>query len=151
MADVRVPRLNKVMLSGWIANDIELKYTPKGTAVVKFAIGVEKNFKDSSGQWQKQSSFLDIVAWEKWAEALNNNARKGSPIIVEGRIDARTYVDKDNNNRKAVEITAEYIQFLEYKPRDSDAPLDSHDDVPLPDETSAPQSRSQVTNDDVPF
>ncbi len=150
MAEIRVPRLNKVMLSGRITNDIELRYTAKGTAVVKFTLAVDKNFKDSAGQWQSQTSFLDVVAWEKWAEAVNNNAHKGSPVIVEGRIDARTYVDKDNNNRKAVEITAEYIQFLEYKPRsDSDSPLDSHEDVPLPDESSVP--KPQVTNDDVPF
>jgi single-stranded DNA-binding protein len=67
---------------------------------------------------------------------------------VEGRIEARTYVDKDNNNRKAVEIIAEYIHFLEFKPR-SDAPLSNSDDVPLPDENTV--SPSQITKDDVPF
>jgi single-strand DNA-binding protein len=138
------------MLSGRIANDIELRYTAKGTAVVKFTLAVDKSSKDASGQWQNQAVFIDVVAWEKWAEALNNNAHKGSPVVLEGKIDARTYVDKDNNNRKAVEIIAEYIQFLEYKNRsESEAPLDSHSDVPIPEENNS--SQSQVTNDDVPF
>lgn len=149
MADLRLPRLNRVLLSGRITNDIELRYTAKGTPVVRFTIAVDKAVKDESGQWQNQASFIEIVAWSKWAESVNNNAHKGSPIIVEGRIEARTYVDNNNQNRKVVEITAEYIQFLEYKPKtDETMQPGSHDDsAPMPEDISQPQ----VTNDDVPF
>jgi len=150
MADLRLPRLNRVLLSGRIVNDIEMRYTAKGTPVVSFALAVDRAVKDATGQYQNQTSFIDIVAWTKWAEAINNNAHKGSPILVEGRLETRNYVDSNNNKRKSVEVIAEYVQFLEYKPRSDDASQsDDHDiDVPLPDEDT---SQPQVTNDDVPF
>ncbi|TFH44550.1 MAG: single-stranded DNA-binding protein [ANME-2 cluster archaeon] len=150
MAELRLPRLNKVFLSGRITNDIEMRYTAKGTPVVRFSLAVDKSFKDATGQWQNQAIFIDVVAWEKWAEAVNNNAHKGSPVVLEGRIEARTYVDKDNNNRKVTEIIAEYIQFLEYKPKtEGAAQTGEHEETtPMPEDESA---QSQVTNDDVPF
>lgn len=135
------------MLSGRITHDIDLKYTPKGTPVVRFALAVDKSFKDDSGVWQNSSCFIDVVAWSKWAESLSNNAHKGSAVVVEGRIDARTYVDGSGNNRKAVEIVAEYIQFLEYRSK-GEADHSGSDDVPLPEEHGI---ESHVTNDDVPF
>lgn len=148
MADLKLPRMNKVFLSGRIANDIDLKYTPKGTPVVRFALAVDRAFKDDSGNWQNATSFIDVVAWTKWAESVGNNAHKGSPIMVEGRIDARTYTDSNGNNRKAVEVTAEYIQFLEFKDKSDHS--SSSDEVPLPDEFGAPMNAG-ITNDDVPF
>jgi len=145
MADIRVPRLNKVMLSGRITHDIDLKYTPKGTPVVRFVVAVDKSFKDEAGNWQTQATFLDVVAWSKWAESVSSHAHKGTPVVIEGRIEARSYVDANGNNRKAVEIIAEYIQFLEYKGKpESDS---GSNDVPLPEEYGTEPS----TTDDVPF
>ncbi len=152
MADLRLPKLNRVFISGRITNDIELRYTAKGTPVVRFTLAVDKSFKDATGQWQNQAIFIDVVAWDKWAESVNNNAHKGSPVIIEGRIEVRTYVDKDNNNRKVTEIIAEYIQFLEYRPKSDEAQSSHTDvndsDVPIPEEDP---SQTPVTNDDVPF
>jgi single-strand DNA-binding protein len=149
MADLRLPRINKVLLSGRITNDIELRYTAKGTPVVRFTLAVDKAVKDATGQWQNQSSFLEVVAWTKWAEAVNNNAHKGSPVIVEGRLEARTFVDSNNVNRKVVEITAEYIQFLEIRSRDEAAHSEEFGTEPPISEDEPAQA--QVTNDDVPF
>jgi single-strand DNA-binding protein len=150
MADLKFPRLNKVILSGRVANDIELRYTPKGTPVVRFTLAFDRSVKDATGQYQNQASFLDIVAWSKWAETLSNSAHKGSPLIVEGHIETRNYTDSNNVNRKAVEVIAEYIQFLEYKPRtDETGSGPDHEAEP-----SAPEdeiTQPQVTNDDVPF
>lgn len=150
MSDLRLPKLNRVLLSGRIANDIEMRYTAKGTPVVRITLAVDRSVKDATGQYQNQASFIDVVAWSKWAEALINNAHKGSPIIVEGHIEARSYVDSNNVNRKAVEIISEYIQFLEFKQRneDTNAAVISEGDVPMPEEYS---SQPPITNDDVPF
>jgi single-strand DNA-binding protein len=150
MADLRLPRINKVLLSGRITNDIELRYTAKGTPVVRFTLAVDRAVKDATGQWQNQSSFLEVVAWSKWAESVNNSAHKGSPVIVEGRLEARSYVDSNNVNRKVVEIIAEYIQFLESRPRDEATQAEEHegDIPPIPEEET---THAQVTNDDVPF
>jgi single-strand DNA-binding protein len=147
MADLRFPRINKVILSGRIANDIELRYTAKGTPVVRFTLAFDRPVKDASGQYQNQASFLDVVAWSKWAETLNNSAHKGSPLIVEGHIETRNYTDSNNVNRKAVEVIAEYIQFLEARAKSDEGSPEEH-------ETRTPEeehNHSQVTNDDVPF
>jgi len=144
MADLRLPNINKIMLCGRITQDIELRYTPKGTPVVRFTLAFDRSFKDDTGTWQKVANFIEVVAWSKWAESLSNQAHKGSPLIVEGRLETRTYVDSNNVNRKVVEIIAEYIK----KPRAEGDTPGSNDEVPLPNE-EIPQA--QVTNDDVPF
>jgi single-strand DNA-binding protein len=137
MAELRPPKLNRVLISGRITFDIEKKLTPKGTAVVRFALAVDKSFKDASGQWQNEAVVVDCIAWEKWADALEQNAHKGSPIVLEGRIEARNYTDKDNNNRKVTEVVADYIQFLEYKPKDASEP-ELQSTKPEPDNPDMP-------------
>jgi single-strand DNA-binding protein len=137
MAELRLPKLNKVLISGRITLDIEKKLTARGTAVVRFALAVDKSFKDASGQWQNEAVFVDCAAWEKWADALEQNAHKGSPIVLEGRIEARNYTDKDNNNRKVTEVVADYIQFLEYKPKDASEP-ELQSTKPEPDNPDMP-------------
>jgi single-strand DNA-binding protein len=150
MADLKLPRLNKVIISGRITNDIEMRYTAKGTPVVRFTLAVDRAVKDATGQFQNQASFLEVVAWSKWADALNNSGHKGSPVIVEGHLETRSYTDSNNANRKSVEIIAEYIQFLEYRPKTEESGQgESHDaDGSMPEEESV---QPQITNDDVPF
>jgi single-strand DNA-binding protein len=134
---MRLPNLNKVLLSGRITNDVELKHTPSGTSVTKFTLAVNKSSKDAQGNWQNVASFLDVVAWDKLAERISAGCKKGSPVIVEGRIEARSYVDKDKNNRKAVEIVADHVQILE-----------SAQDDQLP---SVQNTQTDTVSDDMPF
>lgn len=147
MADLKLPRLNKVIIAGRITADIELKYTPKGTAVVKTTVAMDKTWKDENEVWQKATIFVDVVAWAFAAENLAKMAHKGTPVIVEGRIETRSYVDNNNVNRKVFEIIAENIQTLEWKPRTEGGQDDEN--APLPDENSMPTSHG--TTDDVPF
>lgn len=146
MADLRMPRLNHIVVSGRIGNEIELKYTPKGAPVVKFAIAHDRNYKDESDQWQTVTSWIDCVAWNKWAEFCANNLKKGSPVIIEGRLETRNWTDQNNQTRKQYEITVENIQLLEWKPKEGGEP--TNEEVPLPSEESAPHT---ATKDDVPF
>jgi single-strand DNA-binding protein len=88
---------------------------------------------------------VDVVAWSNWAESVNKQAGKGSAVMVEGRIETRSYVDNNNVNRKVFEVIAEYIHFLEWKPRTEGG----DEDVPLPEEFPAPAA--ETTKDDVPF
>lgn len=147
MADLKVPRLNKVMIAGRITRELELKYTPKGTPVVNFSVAMDKRFKDESDQWQSVPVFIDVVAWNQQAENLCKQAHKGTAILVEGRIDTRTYVDQNNANRKVVEIIADYIQTLEWKPRDGEEART--DEPPMPE--NEPHPAGKGTEDDVPF
>jgi len=145
MADLRVPRLNKVFISGRITHDLELKYTPKGTPVLRFSLASDRAYKDESGSWQTQTTFVDIVVWSNSAENIYKLAHKGTPVLVEGRLEARSYVDQNNQNRKIYEIIAENVQTLEWKPREDGV---TEQDIPLPEE---PQHAPTATKDDVPF
>lgn len=147
MADLKLPRINKFIASGRIANDIELKYTPKGTPVVRFTLANDRRYKDESDQWQTSTSWIDCVAWSKWAELIANQTHKGSAIIVEGRIDTRNWTDQNNVNRKSTEVVVDMLHVLEWKPRE-DGGYDADQNVPLPPEESAPHN---ATSDDVPF
>lgn len=150
MTELRMPRINRVLISGRITNDVEIRYTAKGTPVVRFTLAVDRTVKDATGQYQNQASFIEVVAWSKWAESLTNNAHKGSPVIVEGRIETRNYVDSNNNNRKSVEVIAEYIQFLEVRQKQEEFQQTDNRETeePMPEEVTL---QPHVTNDDVPF
>jgi len=147
MADLKLPRLNKAFIAGRITHDLELKYTPSGKAVLRFNVAVDRNYKDESDQWQKSTSFIDVVAWTYLAENLSNKARKGSAVLVEGRIETRTYVDSNNVNRKSFEIIADSVQTLELQDRTAEVPNEEPPLPPEPDEKPA----DDATNDDVPF
>jgi len=146
MADLKLPRINKIVVSGRIANDLELKYTTKGTPVIRFVLANDRRYKDEADVWQTATSWIDCVVWSKSAEMLANQAHKGTAVLVEGRVDTRNWTDNNNVNRKSTEIVVDMIQTLEWKPRDGGAAPD--EDVPLPPEESAPHN---ATSDDVPF
>lgn len=148
MADLRLPRINKVMISGRITNDLEMKYTPKGTAVMRFTLASDRRYKDESDTWQTAATFIDVVAWTFLAEQLEKNAHKGSALLVEGRLESRSYVDSNNQNRKVWEVIAENIHFLEWKPKEDGSHDHPTEEPPLPEENSAP---TRGTTDDVPF
>lgn len=145
MADLKMPRINKAMIAGRITHDLELKFTPKGTPVLRFNVAVDRRYKDESDQWQTSTSFIDVVVWSERAEGLAKQARKGTPVLVEGRIETRNYTDNSGNNRKSFEIIAENVQTLEWAPKEGEG---APEDAPLPEEE--PHAASQ-TKDDVPF
>ena len=104
--------MNKVMLIGRITHDLDLRYTPSGTAVLQFNIAINRS-KDENGE--QKADFPTIVVWGKQAENLNRYQKKGSQIGIVGRIQTRNY---DNNEGKKVyvtEVIAENVEFLESK------------------------------------
>ena len=147
MADLKLPRLNRVFIAGRIARELELKYTPKGTPVVNFAVAMDKRYKDDSDQWQSASVFVDVVAWNQLAENICKQANKGTAVMVEGKIDVRSYTDQNNVSRKIFEIIADFIQTLEWKPKPEGE--GQPEEVPLPEEP--PHPAGEATKDDVPF
>jgi len=148
MADLRLPRLNKFIGSGRIANDLELRFTTNGTPVIRFTLAIDRGYKDSSDQWQTVTSWIDCVAWSKTAELVANTAHKGSALLVEGRLDTRNWTDQNNSNHKSTEVTVDTVHFLEWKPRE-DGGNQASETAPLPPEEMAPSRNT--TDDDVPF
>lgn len=103
---------NKVILMGRLVADPDLKQTPSGISVCSFSIAVDRSYSNGG---ERQTDFIDIVAWRQTAEFVSKYFSKGKMIIVEGSIQARTYQDKNGNKRKAVEVVADNVQFGESK------------------------------------
>lgn len=105
--------LNKAILMGRLTRDPELKYTQSNLPVVQFTVAVERN-RSAQGQ-EKQTDFINIVAWRKTAEFVSQWFTKGMMIIVTGSIQSRNWQDKNGNNRTSVEVVADEVQFGETK------------------------------------
>jgi len=104
--------LNKVFLMGNLTRDPELKYTPQGTAVAKFAIAVNRQFKGGDGEMKKEVNYFNIVVWGKSGENCSKFLSKGRPVFVEGRLQNRSYETQDKQKRTVTEIVADSVQFL---------------------------------------
>lgn len=103
---------NLVVLTGRLTADPELKTTTNGTNVTTFSIAVERRYR--SGE-DRQTDFINIVAWQKTAEFITKYFKKGNLIGIEGSIQTRRYQDKNGNNRTAFEVIANNVQFVESK------------------------------------
>lgn len=105
--------LNKSIIGGRICNDLELKHSPTGTEVLSFTVACERDFKDKDGN--KQADFIDVVAFKNTATFVHKYFAKGRMAIVEGKLQTRTWQDKDGKNRKNTEIVADNVYFGDSK------------------------------------
>lgn len=103
--------LNKVFILGNLTRDPELRQTPNGQAVCSFGVATNRFFTDSSGQKQKQAEFHNVVAWGRQAEIVNQYLHKGSLLLVEGRLQTRSWQDNQGVKHWRTEIIAEKIQL----------------------------------------
>lgn len=105
--------LNKAILMGRLTRDPELKYTQNNLPVVQLTVAVERNHSGNGGE--RQTDFINVVAWRKTAEFVSQWFTKGMMIIVTGSIQSRRWQDKNGNNRTSIEVVADEIQFGETK------------------------------------
>ena len=108
--------LNIVALQGRLAADPERRTTQNGTTVTSFSLAVKRNVKGSDGEYG--TDWIDFVAWGTTAEFICKYFQQGQLMAVSGRIQVRTYKDRDGNNRKAVEIVAQDVSFCESRKRE---------------------------------
>lgn len=104
--------VNKVILIGNLGRDPELRYTPGGQPVATFTLATTDRWKDKEGQLQDRTDWHNIVVWGKTAENTKEYLKKGRQVYVEGRIQTRSYDDRDGNKRYITEIVAQRVQFL---------------------------------------
>lgn len=102
--------MNKVILMGRLTADPERKVTPGGTAVASFSIAVSRDHKNKDGGYD--TDFISVVAWKQTAEFLCQYFRKGKPVLLEGRLQARSYEDKQGIRRHVTEVVAEKARFV---------------------------------------
>ncbi len=130
--------LNKITLIGNLGRDPELTYTPSGSAVTKFSIAVSRHWTDKgTGERKEETTWFDIVAFDRLAETCNTYLHKGSKVYVDGRMTSRKYTGRDNIERTAWSVQLNDMVMLDGKPsaepaRQADASLDVElDDVPF--------------------
>ena len=105
--------MNKVFLIGRLVRDPELRYTGSNIAVATFSLAVNRNFAGANGE--RETDFINIVVWRKQAENCKNYITQGSQVAIDGRIQTRTYDDKDGQKRYVTEVVADNVQFLDTK------------------------------------
>ena len=123
--------MNKVILSGNLCHNIELKYTTNNVAVLSNSIAVRNDFKNANGEYESQ--FINFVAYRKNAEFLNNYANKGSKALLEGRLNIRSYDDKDGNKRYVTEVIVDKIELLGTKKETTEQPVEEPTTDPFAD------------------
>ena len=102
--------LNHITIMGRLTRDAELRRTGSGTAVASFTVAVDRDYNQDG---QKETDFIDCVAWRGTGEFVSRYFAKGSMIVVSGRLQIRTWTDKDGNKRKAAEVVADEVYFGE--------------------------------------
>lgn len=118
-----MPSFNKVILAGNLTRDPELKYTPKGTAVCQFGLAINRHWTAEDGQKREEVTFLDCKSFGRQAETVAQYVRKGSPLLVEGRITQEEWQDKTTGEkRRATRIVVESFTFLGQRPDSGAAP-----------------------------
>lgn len=132
---------NKVILMGNLTRDVEMRTTPSGQTVANFSLAVSRSWKGQDGQTQEQTSFINCVAWGKVGEIIAQYTSKGSPLLVSGRLDQRSYDDKDGNKRQAVEVNVEDFNFIGSGNRSDSA------DAPVASPSSNSKSKDVVIED----
>ena len=112
--------LNKCILMGRLVADPELRRTNSGTAVCSFTLAVNRGYAKNGEQ--PQADFIDIVTWQSTAEFVSKWFKKGMQVAVSGRLQTRTWEDRDGGKRKAVEVVAEEVHFADTKKQEAAAP-----------------------------
>lgn len=144
--------LNKIFIMGRLTRDPELRRTNNGTAVARFALAVDRDYKNADGS--KDTDFIDCVAWRNSAEFVSKYFSKGRMAVVEGRLQIWDWKDKDGNNRRSAEVIVENIYFGDSK-RDNNAASDGSGSVAggysIP--TPGPGAFSEIDDEDgdLPF
>jgi len=140
--------LNKVFLVGNLTKDPELRFVPSGQAVANLRLATNRKYKAGSGEWKEEVTYVSVEVWGKSAEACGEYLKKGSPLLVEGRLKLKEWTAQDGQKRSLLEVVAERVQFLSGGPRREGAAggtAEGFDGAPSAD---APPPAS---DDDIPF
>jgi single-strand DNA-binding protein len=103
--------INRVVVTGNLTRDPELRSTKSGTSVCSMRIACNTRRKDSSGEWIDQPNYFDVTVWGQRADNAAEYLEKGQAVAIDGRLEWREWADKDDNKRQAVEIIADSIQY----------------------------------------
>ncbi len=139
--------MNKAIILGRLGQDPELKHTPSGAAVCNFSVATSETWNDkTSGQKQEKTEWHNIVVWGKLAELCNQYLSKGRQALIEGRLQTRSWEDKEGNKRYTTEINASNIQFVGSQGASNEPKQESQ-----PQPEYKPETDTNFASDDFPF
>ncbi len=153
--------VNKVTLLGNLGKDPEVKFTPQGTAVAKLALATNERYKDKEGQWQDRTEWHNVVLWQRLAEIAGEYLKKGSKVYIEGRLQTRSWEDKQTNQKKYMtEVVASDLVLLGGRgegggdsggySRGANAGNNNFDQR-MPEPEPAVAGSSPISDEDIPF
>ena len=136
--------INRVVLVGRLTRDPELRRTQNGTAVTSFTLAIDNRLKDANGQYT--TSFIPCVVWNQQAENCVRFIHKGSLVGIEGRLNQRTYQNKEGNNVQVIEVMCDSVQYLDPKKQEEPS-----QEAPTPTVENSKTKNVDVPDDDLPF
>ena len=148
---------NKVILAGNLTRDPELRYTPKGTAIAKITVAINRSWKTETGETKEEVTFVDVDAFARQAEVIGQYFKKGRPILIEGRLRYDTWDDKQTNQKRSkLGVVLESFQFLDSGRAEGSSSSDAPRSRPaaVPAAVAEPAAEPETVpheEDDVPF
>jgi len=105
--------LNKILITGTVCQDVELRFTPTGAKTANLRVAIHRRYKNKAQETKEETEFITAVVWENLAENCVKYLKKGSRVLVEGRLQTRKYIDKNQVGQTVVEIITEGVEFLD--------------------------------------
>lgn len=145
---------SKAIITGNLTRDPELRTTPNGASVCSFSVAVNRVYRDSNGEQREDVSFIDCSAWGKLGEMINQYAKKGTGVLVSGRLDQRSWEDKTTGQKRSrVEIVVEDFNFIGGGDRSGGAKSDASVEPEVVEAESVPTDvmDEEIDLSDIPF
>jgi single-strand DNA-binding protein len=147
--------LNRVFLIGNLTRDVELRVTPKGTAIGQFGLAINRQYKAESGELRDDVTFVDIEAWGKQAETLAKYVTKGKPLFVEGRLRFDQWTDTASGQKRSkLKVVLESFQFLGSRGESAEGTQHRNEDARQPAghaQASSKPAQTENQDEDIPF
>lgn len=142
--------INRVILTGNLTADPELRSLQSGTSVCRMRLAVNTRRKDAMGDWVDKANYFDVTVWGAQGENVARYLSKGRPCAIDGRLEWREWEAEDGGKRQAVQVIAETVQFLGGRD-DAGGGGSQHTDVPVDAQDFAPAPAAPAAKDDIPF
>ena len=113
MSELKLPEINRVVLSGRLTRDPDKRYVQDGTPVTNFSLAFHRRYRSREGTWSENTGFVTVMCYQRLAEVVAQYLRAGSPVVVEGRLQMREWTSTRGEKRQSLELRAESVHFLE--------------------------------------
>ena len=163
MPELRLAELNRVYMIGRLTKDPETRQTTNGTPVANFTIAINRRYKNATGEWKDETTFVGIVAWQKLAELCKQYLTKGRAVLVEGKLQTHSWETEDGQKRSLLEVRADRVEFLDREgtrtgtagqaagAAGQPGATDGSSAIAAQDAAAAPAPGDQQMDDDLPF